>query len=77
VVRDRSFFLLLPPVDPTAFPVFGVQATDGVTLPLLTGVVPNSPALVGAQLECQSFDLSPAWTFYLAANDVTLTVVAN
>ncbi len=64
-------------VDPTAFPVFGVQLTDGVALPSLPVSVPNDPTLVGAQLECQSFDLSPAWTFYLAANDVTLSVVAN
>ena len=64
-------------VDPTAFPVFGVQLTDGVSLPSLAVGVPNVPALVGSQLECQSFDLAPSWTFYLAVNDVTLTVVAN
>lgn len=64
-------------VDPMAFPVFGVQITDGVSLPSLAVDVPNVPALVGSQLECQSFDLAPSWTFYLAVNDVTLTVVAN
>ena len=64
-------------VDPTAFQVFGVQLTDGVSLPSLAIDVPNVPALVGSQLECQSFDLAPSWTFYFAVNDVTLTVVAN
>jgi formylglycine-generating enzyme required for sulfatase activity len=36
--------------------------------------VPSLPALLGAQLECQSFDLDATGTFQLASNDVLLTV---
>ena len=62
-------------VDPTAFQLLGVTVTNGATLPTMPLAVPPAAALLGSQLDCQSFDLDPAATIRLAGNDVTLTVV--
>ena len=37
-------------------------------------VVPNSPSVLGAQLDCQGIDVDITQTFYLADNDVAITV---
>ena len=62
-------------VDPTAFVVLGITLTDGANLPSFALSVPSSPSVLGGQLDCQSFDLDPAFVFQLASNDVALTVV--
>jgi formylglycine-generating enzyme required for sulfatase activity len=64
-------------VDPASFVVLGTGVPT-VAQPLAMPVaVPNQTALLGAQLECQSFDLPASGTFELAANDVLLTVVSG
>jgi formylglycine-generating enzyme required for sulfatase activity len=55
--------------------VLGITLTDGANLPSFALSVPSSPILLGGQLDCQSFDLDPAFVFQLASNDVALTVV--
>jgi hypothetical protein len=64
-------------IDPMNPPILGLQVTDSVTRPSMTLDIPANPAIVGLQVECQSLDLSPSWTLYLAGNDVLITVAAN
>jgi hypothetical protein len=64
-------------VDPTAFQLLGLTGTNGVDAPTMPLAVRATPALLGNQLDCQSFDvaLGTTSTLYLAINDVTLTLV--
>ncbi|MFN6146821.1 MAG: formylglycine-generating enzyme family protein [Planctomycetota bacterium] len=62
-------------VDPSSFLLLGLALTDGVDLPRMPLAVPSSSALLGSQLDCQSFDLDLAGVWQLAGNDVALTVV--
>jgi hypothetical protein len=39
--------------------------------------VPNSPAVLGAQLDCQGIDVDITQTFYLADNDVAIVVTSG
>ena len=61
-------------VDPSGFAVLGVGVSTGAPPLKMALAVPSLPALLGAQLECQSFDLDATGTFQLASNDVLLTV---
>ncbi len=62
-------------VDPTAFQLLGITLTNGVDLPTMPLAVPVTAALIGSQLDCQSFDLDATSTIRLAGNDVTVTVI--
>ncbi|MCA3010344.1 MAG: formylglycine-generating enzyme family protein [Phycisphaerales bacterium] len=62
-------------VDPTAFQLLGITLTNGVDLPTMPLAVPVTAALIGSQLDCQSFDLDATSTIRLAINDVTVTVI--
>lgn len=64
-------------VDPAAFLVLGVTVTDGVRLPSMALAVPLAPALVGAQLDCQSFDIAPTYTIYLSTNEAVVTIAGS
>jgi formylglycine-generating enzyme required for sulfatase activity len=64
-------------VDPANFTLLGLGAAGGAARLRLAIAVPNQPTLLGAQLDCQSFDCDVASTFWLADNDITLTVVAG
>jgi formylglycine-generating enzyme required for sulfatase activity len=61
-------------VDPSGFAVLGVGVSTGAPPLTMALAVPSLPALLGAQQECQSFDLDATGTFQLASNDVLLTV---
>jgi formylglycine-generating enzyme required for sulfatase activity len=61
-------------VDPSGFAVLGVGVSTGAPPLTMALAVPSLPALLGVQLECQSFDLDATGTFQLASNDVLLTV---
>ncbi|MBM3963307.1 MAG: formylglycine-generating enzyme family protein, partial [Planctomycetes bacterium] len=62
-------------VDPTAFQLLGITLTNGIDLPTMPLAVPVTAALIGSQLDCQSFDLDATSTIRLAINDVTVTVI--
>jgi formylglycine-generating enzyme required for sulfatase activity len=62
-------------VDPTSFLLLGLTVTNGVDLPTMPLAVPATSALLGSQLDCQSFDLDATTTLRLATNDVTVTVI--
>jgi formylglycine-generating enzyme required for sulfatase activity len=64
-------------VDPANFVVLGVGLSTGAPPLTVALAVPNQLALLGSQLECQSFDLDLTGTFQLASNDVLLTVVSG
>lgn len=64
-------------VDPAAFVVLGVTVTDGVRLPSMALAVPPAPALVGTQLDCQSFDIAPTYTIYLSTNEAVVTITSS
>jgi formylglycine-generating enzyme required for sulfatase activity len=61
-------------VDPSGLAVLGVGVSTGAPPLTMALAVPSLPALLGVQLECQSFDLDATGTFQLASNDVLLTV---
>jgi formylglycine-generating enzyme required for sulfatase activity len=64
-------------VDPASMQMLGLTLTDGVTAPQMQATVPASGALIGVQLDCQSFDVNATWIVELASNDVTATVAAG
>jgi hypothetical protein len=64
-------------VDPATFQLLGVGITDGTGSASMPVVIPNSPAVLGAALECQSFDVDTTQTFYMSANDIAINVTAG
>lgn len=64
-------------VDPASFTLLGVGVSTGSPPPSMPVAVPNQVALLGVQLECQSFDLDATNTFQLASNDVLLSIVSG
>ena len=62
-------------IDPTAFQLFGLTLTNGIAPPTMPLAIPTTAALIGSQLDCQSFDLDTTSTIRLAINDVTVTVI--
>jgi formylglycine-generating enzyme required for sulfatase activity len=64
-------------VDPDSFLMLGIGVTNGAPPLSMPLAVPNQTALLGAQLECQSFDVDATSTFRLASNDVLVRVVSG
>lgn len=64
-------------VDPATFQLLGVGITDGTGSASMPVTVPNSPAVLGAALECQSLDIDTTQTFYMSANDIAINVGAG
>ena len=64
-------------VDPASFVMLGLQISDGVNPSIMDLSVPSTPAILGGNVICQSFDIGPSFQIDLAGNKVALTVQAG